>query len=149
MTKVNTKYRLIKDNQIVGYERWFSGNKYFKPGWEYKKETWQTRWEHIGDNGFISHTDKDEYIGMQDKKDNELYENDIIKLFHCDDCRGLKAKIKRYWDGWWYFTEEETKGRMSELIPNQSAINADEEYHYNRAKCIKIGNIYEYINWRG
>ena len=85
-----------------------------------------------------------EYTGLHDCEGNQIYEGDIIELFHCEKCNGLKAEVKKYWDGYYYFTEEETKGRMGELVPQYVASFG--EGYKKLSKCKVIGNIHEEKN---
>ena len=139
------EFRLIKDGNIVGYCRWFEGSDYFKPGWEYAKYR-SGIWAHELDGGKIKHNKKEQFMNLKDKFSNKLYENDIIKLLCHKECEGTLAKIKHYWDGWWFFTQDETKGRMGELISQTSAVF--DENHKKFSKCEKVGNIHTLDNWR-
>jgi uncharacterized phage protein (TIGR01671 family) len=60
---------LIRDNKIVGYERFDRGR------WRYSRDgiTWN--------DPYIIHDDKDQYTGRKDHHDVEVYENDIVNWF--------------------------------------------------------------------
>jgi hypothetical protein len=64
--KREIKFRLIKANKIVGYERFAHG------AWRYSRDGIQ--WNDI----FIDHDDKDQYFALK-VNDQEVYERDILK----------------------------------------------------------------------
>jgi hypothetical protein len=63
--KREIKFRLIKDNKIVGYERFDHGS------WHYSRDGIQ--WNYTR----IAHDDKDQYI-RQNVNNQEVYEGDIL-----------------------------------------------------------------------
>jgi YopX protein len=65
--KREIKFRLIKNNKIVGYERFDHGE------WFYSRDGSQWN-EH-----FILHDDKDQYTGLPDKHGTEIAQADIVK----------------------------------------------------------------------
>ena len=72
------KFRLRDHNEIVGYEKWYSGSwspeGYWiaRPCWLYSKdgESWNPT--------PISYTDKDQFTDLKDYKQKEIYEGDIV-----------------------------------------------------------------------
>jgi len=74
------KFRLInRFNKIVGYEKWYSGawdkDKYWSafPCWLYSTDQKSWRPEEI------KHRTKDQYTGLRDKNDKEIFFRDLGK----------------------------------------------------------------------
>ena len=73
----NLKFRLRKNDVIVGYERWFEGNQSFLSGWEYSKLS-NGVWIHQKDGGYIDHDTKEMLVGINPETKREFYENDKV-----------------------------------------------------------------------
>lgn len=78
------KFRLIRDGKIVGYEKWYPGQKRHdtenpswlwmaKPSWLYSKdgEFWKPN--------AILHDSKDQFTNLTDGNVKEIYERDIVR----------------------------------------------------------------------
>jgi len=98
------KFRLILDNKIVGYEKWYAGKRNPQTGlWEA-----EDRWLYSKDGKYwnpqyIYHHKKDMYTGLK-IRDKEVYEGDIIQLkweSGIDDNDNPKYETENilvYWD---------------------------------------------------
>ncbi len=87
---IKIKYRLIFDDEIVGYERWSKGSQRWEQSFEGK----------VWDFGnIIPHDAKDQYIGLKDNGgDLNAYENDIIEYYWGVFVAQDETELKKYRD---------------------------------------------------
>ncbi|MFW5895374.1 MAG: hypothetical protein ACOCT9_01390 [archaeon] len=84
--EISLKFRLIKNKKIVGYEKFQENGIYGvnAGGWTYAENDLTDPWIHEKDGGqfIIDYDTKDQFIGMEDRDENEIYVNDYIKGFN-------------------------------------------------------------------
>ena len=87
------KFRLIRDGKIVGYEKWYPGQgkptdvTSAEPCWLYSKDG--VYWNPT----YIRHDSKDQFTGLKDRNDMELFEGDVIKK-HEGEYMGLTGYVE-------------------------------------------------------
>ena len=132
------KYRIRLDDKIVGYEKWYSGERaqdetmpeghlYWRanPCWLYSEDG--KKWNPTP----IFHNQKDAFIGIRDSKGIEIYEGDIPqaggdkRLHYVVVFRdGSFAEIHEPDDGWIHYFKDmvNNKGQIhDEVIGNKWA----------------------------
>ncbi len=78
--EIKIKFRLIKDNKIVGYERHRQTDDGFpRMIVEHCHLNGKQVFIHKFPDDYIQHDEKLQYIGLKDKNGKEIYEKDIVK----------------------------------------------------------------------
>jgi len=125
------KFRLLDKGKIVGYERWNG----LEEKWCY--DTKPDGWFSIK-NPFISHTDKDEYTGKEDKNDKEIYEGDEVDWYYDELGSGGEGITRHEYKKCEVFWHPEFAGLMLRTKDDFGA------WHFYEDMAIEIiGNIHE------
>lgn len=119
------KFRLIKNNKIVGYEKWYCGKKITEENQTGAKAQWlYSKDRKYWNPDYIEHEKKDRFTGLLDKLGVEIYEGDIVEH------KNGQLSVMSWSDGdWgWFLT---------------SIKNWNPKTCFNSDKDRVIGNIYE------
>ena len=123
------KFRLIKNNEVVGYEehRLVGDGIHPKQIFIYHSRTGHPMsWKELTlcPGEYLKHDTKDQFTGLHDKNGKEIYEGDILESY-CSECsKGRQDVVRFVSNGFWCGTDDDL------WMPNS-------EY------CEIIGNIHE------
>ena len=93
------KFKLIKDNKIVGYELHRTSVMFDDRHIEIYHSIDQNEWWNIygNPNAFIKHDDKNPFTGLHDSKGNEIWEGDIVNCYDREKLCGMgEVKFGRF-----------------------------------------------------
>jgi len=140
------KFRLRdKDNNIVGYEKWYCGS-YLK---EEKRFDANPCWLYSTDNKYwtpkyIEHRYKDQFVELPDKHEKEIFEGDICKFYKCEDdstmFHGLAYMNNNVVGGEWKIIRCDNVDSEISEIKGEECLDSTSFWNDNFKI---IGNIYE------